>query len=602
MNYSLGNKLLASGLVVLLFILLMIIASQIVGGLFKNTSKDLVIEYNELDAVQELKFSISQLLLAPSSYTIFGNKGDQEYFEIQVHKAQQDLNSCGDVLTSSHDRMLLNDFRQMIHRVDSIGNIIFNLDHIIDTEEINLLLAEINHEIDHGIINIDLLLTETKEEIDEYISINNTIIIHSTITMLSLGLIVALIILVGGWFLIKSLTRPIKELVTTTNKISKGDRSAKVNIKTKDEFHELAESFNKMIDNLEETTVSKNYLNNILKNMFDALVVTDDQLKIRSVNRAASDLLGYSDSELINNDIRMLLDTDLHSYPTISDDETELQSQVFRINNLDYLIAKSGKKVPALLSCTLLKNQNHENEGLIMVGHDLTEKKAIEEKLEHTRKQRSIDINEAQEEERMRIATDLHDGLGQMLTAISYSVQNLSPSEEENDTLVHEPVVRIQEQIDRAIREAKNLAHNLIPIVLKDFGLIVAIENLVSRANELYATKFRFDAFDFNTRIDPKREKVLYRVCQESMNNIIKHAHARNAYYQIFWQDCSVVLVVEDDGVGFDPGSPERSGKKQGIGLISMKERVLSFDGNFTINSEPGKGTEIIVEIPCRFE
>jgi len=162
--------------------------------------------------------------------------------------------------------------------------------------------------------------------------------------------------------------------------------------------------------------------------------------------------------------------------------------------------------------------------------------------------------------------------------------------------------VKIQQHIDNAIRETKNLAHNLIPIVLKDFGLIVAVENLISRANELYETKFRFDVFDFDERIDPKREKVLYRICQESLNNIIKHAKAKNATYQIYWQDCSVVLVIEDDGIGFDANAFESKGKYAGIGLIGMRERVLAFDGNFTINSEPGKGTEIIVELPCRIK
>ena len=83
------------------------------------------------------------------------------------------------------------------------------------------------------------------------------------------------------------------------------------------------------------------------------------------------------------------------------------------------------------------------------------------------------------------------------------------------------------------------------------------------------------------------------------MNNIVKHAKAENATYQIFWQDCSVVLVIEDDGIGFDVTAQDKKSENSGIGLISMRERVLSFDGGFTINSEPGQGTEIIVEIPC---
>jgi len=602
MKHSIGTKLLVSGLVVLILIVFMIIASQVVGSLFKNTSDNLVIEYNELDAVQELKFSISQLILAPSSYAIYGNAADYNYFKIQVHKASDDLHFCEKVLTNSHDLELLMDFQRMITRTDSLGTLMFHLDYPQDLEQINGLLAKISEEVDAGIINIDLLLTETKEEINEYIAISQVIIKHSTITILSLGLVVALIILFGGWLFIRSLTRPINELVTTTNQISEGNRSAKVNIDTKDEFHTLAESFNKMMDTLEKTTVSRNYLDNILKNMFGVLVVTDNHLNIRSVNNAATNLLGYTKEELLESNIRKLFTNGMDDGSAIGDITGDIYNVQKRISTMEYLVTKNGPVFPALISCSVLKTQNKETDGLIIIAHDLTEKKAIEKKLDKTRKERLIDINEAQEEERMRIATDLHDGLGQILTAISYSVQELLSKEGSNSIIVNEPIVKIQQHIDNAIRETKNLAHNLIPIVLKDFGLIVAVENLISRANELYETKFRFDVFDFNERIDPKREKVLYRICQESLNNIIKHAQAKNATYQIYWQDCSVVLVIEDDGIGFDANAFESKGKYAGIGLIGMRERVLAFDGNFTINSEPGKGTEIIVELPCRIK
>ena len=384
LKYPIGSKLLASGLIVLLFIVLMIVASQVVGKLFKDTSDELVTEYNELDAVQELKFSISQLLLPPSSYAIFGKKTDEDYFKMLVHKAEDDLRLCEKVLTSSHDLELLSEFKSTIHRVDSLGTLMFQFEKKQNQVEINKILVKINEEIETGIKTVDLLLSETKEEIDEYLSFNNTVIKHSTITILTIGLIVALIILVGGWLFIRSLIRPINELVTTTNKISEGDRRAKVNVKTNDEFQFLADSFNKMVDKLEETTVSRNYLDNILKNMFDGLVVTDNQLKIRSVNKATSDLLGYEKSELIDKEIATLFDKDGGDKASEYYSEPDIDRQAFEINNMDYLLSKSGIRIPVLLSCSILKNQNEESDGLIIVGHDLTEKKAIEEKLDHS--------------------------------------------------------------------------------------------------------------------------------------------------------------------------------------------------------------------------
>lgn len=601
-NLTLGSKLITSGVIILVLIIMLIVASQVVGGLFKDTSTELVIEYNELDAIQELRFSISQLIFPLSSFSIYGNKSDQQYFNIMLHKAEEDLNLCENVLTQSHDLGVLTDCRVIIDNVNMIGGDIFKMQYKEDREQIAALLGEISVEIDEGINQIDLLLLETKNEIDEYIGINNTIIRHSTITILTIGIIVTLFIFIGGWLLIRSITKPISELVNTTKKISKGERNAKVNIQSSDEFQTLAESFNLMLDTLGETTVSKNYLNNILESMFDSLVVTNDQLKIQSVNRAVTLLLGYEEDELIDQPFEILIEDFASKKEKTDDLDTDqiLMQKVEFINSLEYLVSKSGSKIPTLLSCAFLKNQNGEFDGLIIVAHDLTEKKAYEQKLERNRKQSLIDINEAQEEQRMRIATDLHDGLGQTLTSISYAVQDLKHKERsEVDTNNDKSVEKIQDQIDRAIRETKNLAHNLIPIVLKDFGLIVAIGNLINRANELYSVNFRFEAFDFTERIDPKREKVLYRICQESLNNIIKHSKASEAYYQIFWQDCSVVLVVDDNGVGFNLNSQGLSSTKSGIGLISMRERVTAFDGTFTINTAPDEGTEIIVEIPC---
>ena len=494
---------------------------------------------------------------------------------------------------------MLNDFEVVIDSVSSLVKELFQNREIDVNNKSKFLLESVSHEIKNGIQEVNILLNETKLEIDEYEKTNKTIIKHSTITLFTLGLIVILILVVGGLMFIRNLTKPIKELVLTTQKIINGDRSAKVNIKTRDEFHILADSFNQMVDTLDMTTVSRNYLENILKNMFDSLIVTDNQLIIQSANQSALKLLGYTKSELTGDSLLKLFRKKDKKGLFDTVPGKSLQKQLSIINSINYLVSKSGKVTPMLLSCAILKNENKEISGIIITGHDLTEKKAIEKKLDQTRKERLIDINEAQEEERIRIATDLHDGLGQMLTAISYSIQDLFP-DDRKESAIQEPVKKIQQQIDLAIKEAKNIAYNLIPIVLKDFGLIVAIENLINRAHELYETKFSFNAFGFNERIDVRREKALYRICQEAINNIVKHANAKEATCQIFWQNCLVVLVIEDDGDGFDTTLLELDKSNTCIGLISIKERVLAFDGNFSIDSEPGNGTEIIVEIPCR--
>ena len=216
--------------------------------------------------------------------------------------------------------------------------------------------------------------------------------------------------------------------------------------------------------------------------------------------------------------------------------------------------------------------------------------------MENLRKERMIAIHEAQELERLRISRDLHDGLGQLLNGISYSVEKIR----EEHAIDKDVAERLQKQVNTAIQETKSIAQNLTPNVLKDFGLIAAIENLVQRTNLLNRTQFIFNSYSFTERIDAKLEKAIFRICQEAVNNIIKHSGATEATIELYRVEDMIVLVVEDDGRGFDIEKFNQKEEIKGFGLISMRERVHAFDGDFSIHSNSGTGTEIVIELPCR--
>ncbi len=594
-KHTIRKKLLVRGRVILLLILLMIISSQIVVEILKETSNEFHVEYHELKALQELKLSFYQLLFQSNKYTLIENKDDQTFFEILVFEIHEKLSDCIKIITKSHDTDILHNLDPRLEKIEALSNMLFGLKHQGKNNDQELILKKIVDEINESLNQIDIILIETKLETDEYEKRSKTVFYHSTLTILLLGISVILIVIIGGMKFINNLTKPIHDFVNTTKRIISGDRGVKVKIDTGDEFSILANSFNLMLESLENTTVSKSYLDNILKNMFDSLIVTDNMLRIRSVNTSASRLLGRSKSWFAGKYIGVLFGDNNNEEKLLN--EKEIKSHQKLIKNKNYFAHSSGKQIPALISCTVLKTNSGESDGLIIVGHDLTKKIEIEQKLEQSRKQRQIDINEAQEEERMRIATDLHDGLGQLLTSVSYTTQEFQNLDALNIVKKEKLIIKMQEQIDQAISESKNLAHNLIPIVLKDFGLIVAIKNLIDRANDMYDIHIVFNAFDYNERIDTKLEKALYRICQESLNNIVKHSKAKNVHFQIFKQDMLIVLVIDDDGVGFNSKSLEEESVK-GIGLISMRERVNAFGGTFNIDSQPGKGTEIIIEIP----
>lgn len=574
---------------------------MVVVGILRNTSNEFFVEYNEMSVIQDFKLSLYQLQLQVNKHDLVYNhqqvlnNENKVFLGILIHNSREKLNECLENITESHDHTVLETFPNILNRIESLSNQLFVFG-VNENDERELVLHEVNKEINDAIKQVDIIVIETQLETQEYYRISKTVFNHSSMVIFTLGVSILLIIIISGIRFINNLTQPINNFVSTTKKIASGYRGIKVNIDTNDEFEILAGSFNNMLDVIEQTTVTKTYLNNILNNMFDALIVTDSQLKIISVNNAVAQLLGNDKAWYEGKPLSSVLDINDAQFT----EDKSLDYWKDKIQSLNFFMDQNGVKIPELISCSILKNESEDiQEGLVIVGHNLTSKLKMEEEIEKSRKQRQVDINEAQEDERLRIATDIHDGLGQMLSAISYSINTFQNIDNLNKNQKDALIDKIQEQINTAIKESKNLAHNLIPIVLKDFGLVIAIRNLVERLNEANDTELFFNAYDFDKRVDPRIEKALYRICQESLNNILKHSNASSANVQLFKQEDIVVLVIDDDGKGFDLNAYENQMNK-GIGLISMKERVMSFGGTISIDSQVDDGTEIIVEIPIK--
>lgn len=207
---------------------------------------------------------------------------------------------------------------------------------------------------------------------------------------------------------------------------------------------------------------------------------------------------------------------------------------------------------------------------------------------------------QAQEEERKRIAREIHDGLGQMLTAIKFNLEILedmiSVGEEERKRISD-----MKELLDSVMKEARELSYNLMPSVLDDFGLVPALQLLSEQFASRSNLKVTFQSHRLRERLDPQVEIGLYRIAQESLNNVAKHAEATEINLQVIRHTEGIRLVIEDNGKGIlhDP-NVDRTTAKSGMGLISMRERASSFGGTITIDSTPGRGTLIAVDIPLK--
>jgi signal transduction histidine kinase len=202
-------------------------------------------------------------------------------------------------------------------------------------------------------------------------------------------------------------------------------------------------------------------------------------------------------------------------------------------------------------------------------------------------------VVEAQETERSRLARELHDETGQALTSI---LLGLKPLEEAlADKPARVALAELREHVVGALQNVRRLAVELRPAVLDDFGLVPALERLMDSFAEQTDIRVDFRSALGEARLPSEVETTLYRVVQESLTNIVKHANAHNVSVSLARRRSVVAAVIEDDGVGFDL----RAVRREGIGLLGMRERLALLDGRLEIESRPGAGTTIVAEVPA---
>ena len=206
----------------------------------------------------------------------------------------------------------------------------------------------------------------------------------------------------------------------------------------------------------------------------------------------------------------------------------------------------------------------------------------------------------AQETERRRIARDLHDLLGQQLTALRLNLAAIKDGCGEDGGRLSDQIKRAQAAAERLDAEVDFLAWELRPSALDAAGLPAALENFVHEWTEHYGIKADFHTTGLGKRrLAFEVEISLYRIGQEALNNVVKHAEARRVDVILERRDGNVVLIVEDDGKGFDPSAAVLG--ESGMGLLNMRERAALADGTLEIESAPGKGTTVFARAPARF-
>ena len=205
-------------------------------------------------------------------------------------------------------------------------------------------------------------------------------------------------------------------------------------------------------------------------------------------------------------------------------------------------------------------------------------------------------LMKAQEEERMRIAGELHDGVLQQLTSITLELATATlalPADSEPKAEVRE----VEKKLIQVGTEIRQLSHELHPAVLQEVGLPSALHLYCEEYSKLRGIPIAYQADESVEELSPGAALCIYRIAQEALGNVAKHAQAKQVQVRLTRSDGRVCLLVSDDGVGFNR---DGSGKAGGLGLINMRERVRQLNGTFEFDSALGRGTRVKVEIPFR--
>ena len=314
----------------------------------------------------------------------------------------------------------------------------------------------------------------------------------------------------------------------------------------------------------------------LFENANDMLFTADLAGRLTSFNRAGERLSGYSRAEALAMDLKDLFPVAGSSAPMVFSDLQQRELE---------MVGRDGRRVVLEISTRPLLADGREI-GMQGIARDITDRRNAATALRH--------LNGHLEDKAKRIAHALHDEAGQLLATVYLRVAEISG---ELPALGRRRMEELRTLLDQVDDQLRRLAYELRPTILDDLGLVPACQFLAEGVSRRSRVRVLVKGTT-GGRVAPDVETALYRIAQEALGNVGKHARARTATVEFERSAGSLRGSIRDDGVGFDvDGVLSRVGP-QGLGLMGMRERVVALGGNLTVRSTPGKGTSVEFEVP----
>lgn len=422
-----------------------------------------------------------------------------------------------------------------------------------------------------------------------------------------LGRIALILLLAGGMVMVvifaalRRALRPVGILARLAEKIGGGERNVHIPVTTKDEIGNLATSFNRMVNDLKQTTVSKNYVDNIIRSMVDSLVVVGPDGKIRATNKAALDLSGYEESELVGQSIEMLSGgEDLLTAMAL---KKLLKEGSFRDYESSFR-TKAGEKVPILLSGSMLRDNEGKSEGIVVLAKDLTERKKMEMMLVQSEKLSAVGQLAA------GVAHEINNPLGIILGFAQSATKRLQASD-----VLALPI----KSIEREALRCKTLVQNLLTFSrqnkakMEEFDLNESVEStlgIVEAQARVRSVEVCRELGSVKRMVGDKNQlqQVIINLCNNAIDAMPNGGKITVRTRDDTADERRVVLEVEDNGSGipeeigdkiFNPFfTTKEVGKGTGLGLSLVYEIIQRHQGAIKLKSKVGSGTTFTVFLP----
>jgi two-component system, NarL family, sensor histidine kinase UhpB len=410
---------------------------------------------------------------------------------------------------------------------------------------------------------------------------------------------VAVLLMVGivfGWLIGRNLTGPLASLTAATSQIAAGNYSSQVPVDRMDEVGKLARAFNAMAVQLQNSQKklqekADSYKLLFEKNPMPMWIMSTTTFHILDVNEAAVQHYEYPKEEFLKlNAIDLRPEEDIPKFLQTIPKQLKGRKKhgIWRHKKKDGTVIM----VDMVTDDTIYQNQA----ATLTLAEDVTERLKAEAELVRSRVMQQELITEttilAQEKEREEIGKELHDNINQILASTKLYLEMARSG---NKTRLWDALEKSYENINLAMREIRHLSKQLVRPAF-DTSLKDSLQDLTSELHAITPIQINFDAAGFDeSQLDENIKVMIYRIVQEQMNNILKHAAASEVWLTIKTNNTSVEFSIEDNGIGFDMNK-----KSKGIGLRNIDNRVQFYKGNLHIQSSPGHGCMIAIEVPLK--